>query len=125
MKIYENPLSEGNPDQIKGWAKTLNELTFENATRSKLFQLYKAATNWDICACGNLCKLIPRVSLNKPEDAVLAALGNEFSLAISEMRAEFHSQRKSKVVFLKLLAIAKVIHQKIESRAIVILANLK
>ena len=122
MKIYKNPLSKGHPDQIKSWAKTLSELTFENCTDKKIDKLWVAAGDWNVCPCGNLCKSIPRhANSSKPMDMKLADLGSLFDEATTRMRSEFFFEKKT--VFLKWLKTAREIHQKIEARAAIILAE--
>lgn len=41
------------------------------------------ANNWITCACGNLCKSIPRYKNGEPKDFILNILGSKFYTAIS------------------------------------------
>ena len=44
--------------------------------------LFDVAGNWETCACGELCKALPKDILNRPVDKELLEHGNIFSFCI-------------------------------------------
>lgn len=119
--VTDKSLSEGRNDK-KEWAVVLYNLTYENANEIELTILEEAAGNWKICACGNLCRYIPRTLIYKPEDEKLRLLGMSFFQSISSLKS-YHLVEK-KIAFLEELKNAREIHQNIEARAVVVLQEL-
>ena len=83
-EIYKNPYSKDNPDAVKDWAKALN-LPFKEATKEGVTKLVDAAMDWSICACGNLCDLMPRYTDGTPIDYTLGLLGVKFGSSVRGM----------------------------------------
>jgi len=66
------------------WLTTLAKLAVSKSiTILKYQRLLDLASKWPTCACGQLCKKLPRDEDGKPEDTLLSALGHDFVNNIS------------------------------------------
>lgn len=120
--VYDNPLSRGRDNNVKDWSIAL-KLDFSQATKSGLELLYKAAKEWDLCACGNLCELIPRESKSlDPVDSQLFYLGEEFAGELQGMRDSFFENNIERYNYYRKAAIYT--HELIENRATEILIEM-
>lgn len=113
--IYENKYSEGRnyEHKVKSWAIAL-ETPYEEFNETMIKRLHIAASNWEICACGNLCKSIPRVGF-VPKDSELAILGGYFGRYVIDMKNNFISKSREGFELSRKLAINT--HRRIENRA--------
>lgn len=64
------------------WNVFLAKKTF---TKKELVNAERLSADWVTCACGNLCKDIPRHKNGIPHDAELKVLGKYFARFICEM----------------------------------------
>jgi len=119
-EIYKNPYSKDNPDAINDWAKALN-LPYSKATKEGVAKLKKAADDWEVCACGNLCDLIPRSSRGTPIDNTLGLLGAKFGSSVRGMHDNVE-QNEFEYEYYRTRAIER--HKKIELRATEILKEM-
>ncbi len=88
-------------------------------------QAEKLASKWVTCACGQLCKALPRGtsnSFNEPKDPELSRLGYKFYNAIES--AKFCKKTKEPDSLCARLANAKEILIQIEQRTNQLLQNL-
>ena len=61
------------------WIDTLQQLkTNPVITTSQYEILIRKAGNWPTCACGQLCKALPKEVFGEPEDQKLQTLGMKF-----------------------------------------------
>jgi len=119
-EIYKNPYSKGNPNAIKDWAKALN-LPYDKATEGEVAKLKEAAIDWSICACGNLCDLIPRGIIGEPIDNILYLLGAKFCSSVRGMHNTVE-QDEAYYEYHRTRAIER--HKKIKERATEILQEM-
>lgn len=80
-QIYS--ISKGEP--FFDWNEFLSKESF---TSVELTNANILASNWATCACGNKCKIIPRLEGGAPIDRKLNILGRTFHYYISNM---FHA----------------------------------
>jgi hypothetical protein len=77
-------LSRQLPDSWN-WIAILKDLNAgAPISNNSLRNLRVLAGSWPTCACGQLCKNIPRLSDGRPEDPVLRVLGTSFFHYIEE-----------------------------------------
>lgn len=120
-KIYLDPFSETNAFQVKDWRKAL-DIPYNKADIHIFDDLYSAAADWEICACGNLCKSLPREPNGQPKDKKLAYLGSSFSCHVEDMLSAYDSNEPKSYELHRQEALD--IHNKIELRAIEVLKEL-
>ncbi len=67
------------------WLKMLRSIIAGKVTVGPYLsaELRQLAMDWPTCACGQLCKVLPRLEGGAPEDYRLADWGSEFAGAIS------------------------------------------
>lgn len=81
--------AEVNHLAIVNWDYELFELKRHPDHEHRWRRLKILASGWGSCACGQLCVVIPRDGLGRPEDQELSKLGSRFCMAIeAEDRAE-------------------------------------
>jgi len=119
-EIYKNPYSKGNPDAINDWSKAL-DIPYSKATKEGVTKLRNAARKWEICACGNLCHLIPRGTLGEPIDDTLELLGVKFGSSVRGMHDNVE-HNEFEYEYHRIRAIER--HKKIELRATEILKEM-
>jgi hypothetical protein len=65
------------------WFEALNLCVKQEPTHLEYYRLYGRANDWPTCACGQLCKALPRYSESKlPKDEILQEFGVSFTDAI-------------------------------------------
>lgn len=70
-------------DETFNWLTVLEEILAGRAlSEAECDGLYTMAANWPTCACGLLCRDLPRGLHGAPEDAALALKGAEFAIDI-------------------------------------------
>ena len=119
--VYDKPLSENKEGRIKDWAIALNT-PFEEMTSEKMEKLRRASRDWEICACGNLCKAIKRHNNGLPKNYILASMGRNFAWSLISAGKYFN--RRNKEGFNRSMSNARETHQKIEQRATEILTEM-
>ena len=66
------------------WRTRLNQIVQSNIKNPRDYaRLFKRAGRWPTCACGTLCRALPRDHNKSPLDYDLRKLGFRFSYAIS------------------------------------------
>lgn len=80
-KIYQDRFSEGFSGGGFDWFKFLAQTKISDDEWDDADGL---ASKWPTCACGNLCKMIPRTWLGCPIDDQLEDLGNYFANAVGD-----------------------------------------
>lgn len=118
--VYENPYSSDN-SMVNDWTKALS-IPYEELDSQKMNDLRVAASSWKICACGNLCYLLPREQDGEPIDSELFDLGVDFEIQVDEMNFVFKYGSKSDFEIERNKAIET--HSKIEKRATEILTEM-
>jgi hypothetical protein len=114
----EKHIGSANPfDKDFNWFLFF-EQPVEDISYYALVEAKKLASNWVTCACGQLCKTLPRGTVNSPDepkDEELSELGYRFHNEIEEAwyRMEYRSALVSRKVY---LANAKDILVQIEQR---------
>jgi hypothetical protein len=81
-------------------------------TEDQIEEAYEKSAQWVTCACGQLCKEIPRNECNRPLDADLQLLGVSFMDKLKIAKNVFYRQHS----FKEYLDEAKDILIKIEQR---------
>jgi hypothetical protein len=67
------------------WIPVLEGLSGgEQVGREDKLKLDSMASQWPTCACGQLCKLLPRDRDKRPEDSMLSILGGQFYQAVQK-----------------------------------------
>ncbi|QMV49820.1 MAG: hypothetical protein [Cryophage ML09] len=64
------------------WYMELDKTIKAEPNHDKYEDLSKRANEWVTCACGQLCKALPRDMQGKPEDLKLFSMGLDFSHSI-------------------------------------------
>jgi hypothetical protein len=82
-----------NPNQIGApefdWITELEKSIKQEPDRATYRQLCDRARTWPTCACGQLCKALPRREDGKPVDFDLQNLGIRFCMAIGSTNYEW------------------------------------
>ena len=119
--VYDLPYSatSGKPSKVKDWYKILHQ-DKKDFTKKDLKKLQDTAAEWEFCACGNLCKLIPRKEGGAPKDKILMKAGVKFSFALTTAWLNYGSSN-----WFESILEAREFHSKIEKRAGVILRKMK
>lgn len=60
------------------WLTFLEAAVKQEPSEEESLDAIHLAGNWPTCACGELCKALPRLHCGSPTDAVLIELGNNF-----------------------------------------------
>lgn len=121
-KIYKNPISDSSHNQIKDWGKAL-QTPFADMKPNMMHKLNSAASNWEICACGNLCSAIPRGEYSKmPLDRKLFVLGGHFADHVENMYE--HLLRDFDDKYEQSRQEALEVHRKVELRAYKVLRDM-
>jgi hypothetical protein len=97
------------------WFAFLNQ-DIESVSEDYFDEANSLADNWVTCACGQLCKVLPRGSGNHPMDEELYNLGMDFAYEIDNLR-------DSRVNKDKLKALETL--NKIEARTTLLLEQMK
>lgn len=82
MSNIEDKVDPYHPDF--DWFAFLNQ-DMELVSEDHLEEANALADNWVTCACGQLCKVLPRGIGNYPEDDKLYDLGMDFAHTMSEV----------------------------------------
>ncbi|QMV49831.1 MAG: hypothetical protein [Cryophage ML09] len=64
------------------WFTELDNAIKAEPTDDKFFDLERRASSWVTCACGELCKALPKGRNGQPENSYLYASGAEFTDAV-------------------------------------------
>lgn len=83
--------SEERNKPIIDWNKVISDLRSEKIKRrdvkgditDEFKEIERRAVDWVTCACGNQCSVIPRCSVGRPIDSILAQLGGYFPITIA------------------------------------------
>ena len=82
----QTPYSVSQGFEYFDWNKFLDKTSWK---KSEHIHAIILSRSWVTCACGNLCKSIPRYWYNKsPKDDVLQALGTRFHYALLQKDRE-------------------------------------
>lgn len=99
MSNIEDKVDPYHPDF--DWFAFLDQ-DIELISRDHLEEANALADNWVTCACGQLCKALPRTAGNAPEDKELDDLGMQFAHAMSEvLETQSNTVRDEAVEILK------------------------
>lgn len=95
-----------------------------HAIRARSQTLYSMAGSWPTCACGQLCKDLPRsLGTKAPLDTKLNALGTLFSTALADMHQSCGLLNANAKGVAECLRHAIAIFHKIEKRTEVLLSR--
>lgn len=64
------------------WYTELDKAINEEPTEEKYLYLFKRSGDWVTCACGELCKALPKDRNGQPEDLQLYKMGVDFTNCI-------------------------------------------
>jgi hypothetical protein len=118
------------------WLLFLNK-PVEEVKQKDVELAHKLSGDWPTCACGQLCKSLPRGQGNMPEDDVLYELGIQFADVMEEYDCAAYAYHSGIVlgltnqeVYKRKVANAKrkkalAIFNKIEKRTIKLLSKIK
>lgn len=78
------------------WLHALEAAVKQEPTYAEYVRLEKLSENWPTCACGELCKDLPRTPSQQPTDQELFTLGRKFMYDVMSRRwpdalATFHA----------------------------------
>jgi hypothetical protein len=97
------------------WFAFLNQ-DIESVSEDYFDEAKSLADNWVTCACGQLCKVLPRGNRNSPADDKLYDLGMDFARDINNLKDT--RQNKDRLKALETL-------NKIEARTTLLLEQMK
>ena len=100
------------------WFEFLNQPK-SNFSKGDLKNACELSSHWTTCACGQLCKSLPRNGRNAPVDPILANLGEVFMNNIEDAYQAYIDHEEG---FLSRIESAKSVLVKIEERTIALLA---
>lgn len=113
MSNIEDKVDPYHPDF--DWFAFLKQ-DMESISEDSFDEANALADNWVTCACGQLCKVLPRGSGNCPTDEKLYELGMDFAHAIDDLRHTGLDEDRLK---------ALEILNKIEARTTLLLERMK
>jgi len=100
-----------DPTYTYDWPQAIDDLENRCYDAEQCEEIMDAAEDWVTCACGNLCKDIPRDEDGAPIDKKLWNLGCDFSVAICNLASDGVRNKSIEA------ARARQILQDIETRA--------
>lgn len=105
-----------NHETYIDWMEVIDKLNKGELTDDDIIYYSDKSNSWVTCACGNLCKSIPRWNNGEPRDDRLSKLGHKFSVTWLYIRNNEKCQ-KSK-------ANLTIILEQIEQRSIKLLREI-